>query len=103
SLWLLDQEQTKRWLVVDIHGPMKSYMEEKRRKDPSFSLAADGVHPGDEGHWLIAREILIFLGENHANDIESIQAILKDYPNSGAVIHAVREKQQLMRDAWLTA
>lgn len=103
SLWLLGQEQTNRWLVVDIHGPMKAYLEEKRHKDPSFSLAADGVHPGDEGHWLIAREILIFLGENHANDVESIQAILKDYPNSGAVIHAVREKQQLMRDAWLTA
>lgn len=103
SLWLLGQEQTERWLVVDINGPMKAYLEEKRRKDSSFHLAADGVHPGDEGHWLIAREILTFLGENHVNDAESIQAILKDYPNSGAVIQTVREKQQLMRDAWLTA
>ena len=103
SLWLLEQEQAKRWIIVDIHGPMKTYLKEKRRKDPSFHLAADGVHPGDEGHWLIAREILMFLGENHANDVESIQATLKDYANSGAVIQTVREKQQLMRDAWLTA
>lgn len=103
SLWLLGQEQAKRWLIVDIHGPMKAYLKEKRLQDPSFHLAADGVHPLDEGHWLIAREILMFLGENHPNDFESIQAILQDYPNSEAVIHAVREKQQLMRDAWLTA
>jgi lysophospholipase L1-like esterase len=103
SLWLLEQEQAKRWLVVDIHGPMKTYLKEQRLLDASFHLAADGVHPGDEGHWLIAREILMFLGENHANDVESIQAILKEYPNAEAVIHIIREKQQLMRDAWLTA
>lgn len=103
SLWLLEQEQAKRWIIVDIHGPMKTYLKEKRVQDASFHLAADGVHPGDEGHWLIAREILMFLGENHADDVESIHAILQDYPNAEAVIHTVREKQQLMRDAWLTA
>lgn len=103
SLWLLEQEQAKRWLVVDIHGPMKAYLKEKRLQDASFHLAADGVHPGDEGHWLIAREILTFLGEYNVHDGKSIQDILRGYPDADGVIHTVREKQQLMRDAWLTA
>jgi lysophospholipase L1-like esterase len=103
SQWLLDQGETRRWLVVDIHGPMKAFLVEKKKQDPSFYLAADGVHPGDQGHWTMAREILLFLGENKAKDTESLQMILKEYPNADAVIHMVKEKQQLMRDAWLTA
>ncbi len=103
SNWLLDQGESRRWVVVDIHGPMRSYLDKERKRDPSFYLAADGVHPGSQGHWIMAREILLFLGENQAKDAESVQAILKDYPNAEAVIHTVKEKQQLMRDAWLSA
>lgn len=103
SDWLLDQGESRRWVVVDIHGPMRSYLDRERKRDPSFYLAADGVHPGSQGHWIMAREILLFLGENQAKDAESVQAVLKEYPNAEAVIHTVKEKQQLMRDAWLSA
>jgi len=103
SEWLLDQRKENRWQVLDIHGPMKRYLAQKRAKDPSFHLASDGVHPGDEGHWILAREILGFLEQRNMSEITGIQDALEEYPASEEVIGIVREKQQLMRDAWLSA
>ena len=102
SQWLLDQRNENNWQVLDIHGPMKTYLEEKRDKDPLFYLASDGVHPGDEGHCIMAKELLIFLGENKVAKTNGIRDALKEYPDSEQLIEIVRERQQLMRDAWLT-
>jgi lysophospholipase L1-like esterase len=103
SQWLLDQRKENKWQVLDIYGPMKTYLEKKRSKDPLFYLASDGVHPGDEGHWIIAKELLVFLGENEVSKSIGIHDALKEYPASDQVIGMVRERQQLMWDAWLTA
>lgn len=103
SDWLLGQGTEKSWLVLDIHGPMRAFLDEKRNEDPDFYLAADGVHPGEQGHWIIAREILSFLGQKQAKDAENLLSIMTDYPHAATVIQQVRDKQQLMRDAWLTA
>ena len=37
---------------------MRTALDEGRAKDPAFVLARDGVHPGREGHWLMAKAIL---------------------------------------------
>ena len=55
--WLLGK-RGDGWDVVDIHTPMRADLEAGRAKDPAFVLARDGVHPGREGHWIMAREIL---------------------------------------------
>jgi hypothetical protein len=55
--WLLGKK-SEGWEVVDIHTPMRADLEAGRAKDPAFLLARDGVHPGREGHWIMAREIL---------------------------------------------
>jgi lysophospholipase L1-like esterase len=55
--WLLGK-RAEGWDVVDIHTPMRVDLEAGRAKDPAFLLAKDGVHPGREGHWIMAREIL---------------------------------------------
>ena len=55
--WLLGK-QADGWDVVDIHTPMRAALDAGRSKDPAFLLAKDGVHPGREGHWIMAREIL---------------------------------------------
>jgi lysophospholipase L1-like esterase len=55
--WLLGK-RAEGWDVVDIHTPMRVDLEAGRAKDPAFLLARDGVHPGREGHWIMAREIL---------------------------------------------
>ena len=55
--WLL-AKRNEGWDIVDIHTPMRAALEAGRAKDPAFFLASDGVHPGREGHWIMAREIL---------------------------------------------
>jgi lysophospholipase L1-like esterase len=55
--WLL-AKRAEGWDVVDIHTPMREALQSGRAKDPAFLLASDGIHPGREGHWIMAREIL---------------------------------------------
>ncbi len=55
--WLISQK-SKGWKVIDIHAPMEAFIAEHLKEDPKFMLAKDGVHPGEEGHWLMAQQIL---------------------------------------------
>lgn len=103
SEWLLSQRKQAKWEVADVHFPMKRYLEEHRRLQPDFALAKDGVHPGDLGHWLMAKQVLIYLGEKNLENIEDVKATLADHPNGEAILKLVAERQQLMKDAWLTS
>ncbi|WP_460966639.1 SGNH/GDSL hydrolase family protein [Spirosoma migulaei] len=100
--WLLAQRDSLKWEVADIHFPMKRYLEEKRKIDPSFKLANDGVHPGDEGHWLMAQAALNYLGENVANTSDIHTALLVT-PHGEDILKLVSERQAIMKDAWLSA
>lgn len=103
SDWLLDQRRSKHWDVADVHGPMKKYLNTHIRKDPAFALAADGVHPGKTGHWLISKAILLFLGETKVKRAENIHEALISIPNGDSILQLIAERQQIMKDAWLTS
>ncbi len=45
-------------LVIDLHTAMSRELKRRRRSDPEFSFQNDAVHPGDEGHRLIAETVL---------------------------------------------
>ncbi len=93
SDWLIEQRQ-QGWEVIDLHGPMKLALAAGRQTDPSFVLAKDGVHPGDAGHQLMAQPVLTAWGIN-------ISAA--DAAKRTEVFKLVRQKTDLLRDAWLTA
>jgi hypothetical protein len=61
SKWLL-QQRKHGWQVIDIHTPINKYLSFQRKTNPDFRLAGDGVHINLLGHWLIAEQILAFLG-----------------------------------------
>lgn len=103
SEWLVSQREREKWEVVDIHFPMKRYLEEHRQLQPDFALAKDGVHPGDLGHWLMAKQILMYLGERNLENIEDVKTTLAEHPHGEAILKLVAERQQLMKDAWLTS
>ncbi len=103
SQWLLEQRQEADWKVVDIHGPTRSYLETRRKEDSEFALAADGVHLGDKGHWIMAREILSYLGEERMSELADIHEAVAPSPVAEQVIAAVDSKQDILRDAWLAA
>ncbi len=99
TTWLLSQ-RAKGWGVVDIHTPMRRALDEGREKQATFCFAADGVHPGREGHWVMAREILTqFFGAK----LEGAARAEDFFPAHGSEIRKlVHERMVLLFDAWMT-
>ncbi len=104
SEWLLAQ-RAHGWDVVDVHGPMRRFLDECRRRDPNYRLADDGVHINGIGHWLIARAILTHWGIPAAELPEAANAeeVFARDPRGLAVLKLVQNRQRLLKDAWLTA
>ncbi len=100
--WLISSRYTDSWKVIDIHEPMKRYLEDRRKTDSTFYLAKDGVHPGAQGHWFMAREILVGLGELQLEDVEYPEEAFSNYAQGQEVLDLVKEKQTLMKYAWLS-
>ncbi|HTE11450.1 MAG TPA: SGNH/GDSL hydrolase family protein [Chitinophagaceae bacterium] len=106
--WILHQRKTAKWEVADIHYSMKKYLEAHRKLDASFgidgfALANDGVHPGEAGHWLMAKQLLIYLGEKDIVKYPDIKTAMASHPHGEEILKLVTERQNFMKDAWLTA
>ncbi len=100
--WLLGQKE-RGWEVVDIHGPMRRFVDGKRGDQPRFTVAGDGVHPNSQGHWLMARELLRYLGAPPALvDAESAEALKSMHPRAGEVLRLVQQRQRMLKDSWMT-
>ncbi len=101
--WLLAR-RADGWDVVDVHGPMKHFLTESRRRDPRYRLADDGVHANATGHWLMAREILRHWGVRDPALAAAVngEKVLARFPHGPAVLKLVQQKQRLLKDAWLT-
>ncbi len=94
SKWLVSKQHDD-WRVIDLHTVMKKELTKKRTQDPNFKYSRDGVHPGSEGHKLMAQQIIDFF---------AINPPLQDpHPNAyGRMMMFLRERMRVMRDAWLT-
>lgn len=106
--WLLTTTTDSGWTVIDIYHPMKKYLQAHRKLDADFhldgfDLAADGVHPNANAHWLIARSILVAMGEKDAAEVVSIDAYATGYRNGKKIVEIINAKHLMMKDAWLTA
>jgi lysophospholipase L1-like esterase len=105
--WLLDKRASSQWEVIDIHYPMKNYLQAHRQVDTKFNLqgfalAEDGVHPGETGHWLIARQILSYLGYTEVANATSVVETIKQVSDASQLVKLVAKRQNMLRDAWLT-
>ncbi len=103
SDWLISQRYTNNWKVIDIHWPMKKYLEDQRLKDATFMYAKDGVHPNEIGHWMMSKQVLLGIGENEVEIKEDIRSALSLFRNGEDLLTLVEERQVLMKDAWLTS
>lgn len=106
--WLLAQRSAQHWDVIDVHFPMKKYLEAHRRVDAQFNLdgfalTTDGVHPGELGHWIMARQILLYLGCNEVVNAPTAERSLVANKNGTKILKEVTERQNMLRDAWLTS
>ena len=103
SRWLLDQRKAQKWDVADVHFPMQKALDTFRAADSNFYFAKDGVHPGDLGHWVMAKQILLFLGENEVDNAKTIHEALSGFPHGEEILKMVAQRQAVTKDAWLTA
>ncbi len=106
--WLVGMKDSAKWNVINVYDPMKQYLTAHRELDKKFHLdgfevASDGVHPNDNAHWLMARTILLAMGEKGVDTIASIRSYAQEFSNGLKVVEKIREKQRIMKDAWLTA
>ncbi|MDP7251803.1 MAG: hypothetical protein QGF00_19495, partial [Planctomycetota bacterium] len=94
SEWLVSKREDG-WKVIDLHKVMKEELRKKREKDPKFKYSRDGVHPGAEGHALMAQQIIDFF---------AVKPPLKNpHPNAyGRMMMFLRNRMRVKRDAWLT-
>lgn len=107
SRWLLSQQSARKWSVIDVHFPMKRYLDAHRKVDSAyaiagFAVAEDGVHPNDVGHWIMAKTILLELGEKTIVQAPDLKSAMTSVPNAAQLIKLISERQNLMKDAWLT-
>ncbi|WP_291125889.1 SGNH/GDSL hydrolase family protein [Flavobacterium sp. UBA6031] len=100
--WLIGRRYTSGWDVIDLHWPMRKYLEDQRQKDSTFRYAEDGIHPNETGHFIMAKQILLYLGETGLENVKDLKSALSGYPNGEAVLKLVEKRQEIMKDAWLT-
>jgi alpha-galactosidase len=99
TAWLLSQ-RNDGWLVADIHTPMRAALDKARAAQRDFVFAKDGVHPGREGHWLMARQIL---QQAFGADVDQVSSAEELFPAHGTEIRGlVQERMKLLASAWLT-
>ncbi|WP_461043063.1 SGNH/GDSL hydrolase family protein [Spirosoma harenae] len=106
--WIIAQKTARKWRVIDIHYPMKDFLEAHRKVDASFgvagfALAEDGVHPNEVGHWIMAKNILLGLGEKAVAQAPDLKSVMASVPNGAQLMKLIADRQNLMKDAWLTA
>lgn len=99
--WLLDQRRERNWEVIDIHFPMQDYLMEKKKREPNFKLAEDGIHPGLEGHRLIAECIIPYFDDTFATK-DFLSACLDNTSYYAHLYKLLEERQEIIKNAWLT-
>ncbi|HSF55916.1 MAG TPA: SGNH/GDSL hydrolase family protein [Algoriphagus sp.] len=102
SDWLVSRRYTDFWKVIDLHWPMKKHLEDERKLNPEFAFAKDGIHPDEAGHFLMAKEILVGLGEYDLSEAETIEELLLPFPKGMQVLQLIEQRQEILKNAWLS-
>ncbi|MDU4695329.1 MAG: GDSL-type esterase/lipase family protein [Paenibacillus sp.] len=57
AAWVREYGEAEGLTVVDLRTPLGALIRERREADPGYRYG-DGIHPNEDGHWVIARTIL---------------------------------------------
>lgn len=79
--------------AIDTRTPLVALLREKQKADPNYHLAGDGIHFNADGHEVIARTIW--------KELELGPADPGPLPPP-EVLKLSTQRQELLRDAWLT-
>jgi lysophospholipase L1-like esterase len=102
STWLMEQRD-RGWRVVDLHGPMNTYIEDRRKTEPGFVFAKDGIHANAEGHALMADQIIASLARADIAWWRDFRSRLATDPKAAELRQLIRERGKVLCDAYLDA
>ena len=102
SKWLVAQAE-RGWEVIDLHSAMREEALKRKALDPTFTFSNDAVHPGVEGHWLMAQQILTWLGDSEAGKATSIENLLQQRHVPAGAWPLIEQRVKLTRDSWVQA
>lgn len=85
--------------VIDLHGPIDAYLEQRRRTEPKFTFVRDGIHPNDLGHLLMAHIVLRGLGVTVPAD-DHLEQELKDI-QADPLYALIKQQREMRSSAWL--
>ncbi len=105
SAWIVEAAEQEGWKVCDARPQLKAFLAAERARDPKFTFAPDGVHLNEQGHWLIARELARQLCSEPTGVNFAAQRFAEAFPegsNPQALLVAVRERQRLLCDCYLS-
>ncbi len=82
---------------IDLNTPMLEYNQLRRKSDPQFHLATDGIHPSELGHLLMAKTILHACGFEIEGDVIEILEKTKADP----LFIEIDNRRQIRSKGWL--
>ena len=96
ATWLMSLDSDSI-TVIDVHKAVNQFVAKKRRSDPNYTLAKDGIHPSKLGHLVIAKTVLktygIQVSENLEDELQDLKA--------NALYEAIATKRKFDSEAWL--
>lgn len=92
AAWLLAQ---KGWQVIDIRPDLRTAIAEAKQKNPGFVFAGDKVHPGPQGHDMIAASVVKQLWPLWKLPGKPVLA-------EGQALNILTQRNALLKHAWLT-
>ncbi len=103
SAWLVEQAKMEGWRVIDTHSAMAAALAEKRKTDPGFSYAKDGVHASNDGHRLIAEAIIAALApEKSAAFLKLLDSEWAKSAPGREFFSDIHKRNRLLCDSYLT-
>ncbi len=85
--------------VIDLHGPIDAYLQQRRKTEPGFSFVHDGIHPDELGHLLMAHIVLRGLGVAVPSD-DRLEQDLKDI-QADPLYALIKQQREMRSTAWL--
>ncbi|MEI6714105.1 MAG: SGNH/GDSL hydrolase family protein [Verrucomicrobiota bacterium] len=100
AAWLVSKRDAG-WQVIDLHTAMKAAVEKHRQTEPNFTMSPDGIHPSVEGHWLMARQVLGWLGDTEAANSPTAESLLETRRVPSEVAKLIAQRVSLTRDSYV--
>lgn len=102
AAWLVSK-RADGWQVIDLHTTMKAAVEKRRLTEPNFTMSPDGIHPSVEGHWLMARQVLGWLGDTEAANSPTAESLLESRHVPTEAAKLIAQRVALTRDSYVQA